>query len=180
MPLCERHVREIVEFTGPYAPVFWSISWETIEKRIGHALPSDYKKICDVVPPGKFSDFFVILHPVGSDYGNLLRVEEYAAGELRRLLEIYSADDVPDYVEEYKLFPCLLTDNGDTGYWLADSDDPDEWTVVVSRTRSAEWWNTGLSLSSLIHAHISAEDIAEGPFGSVFEDGEKAEFEPVF
>ncbi|MFW5417727.1 hypothetical protein J0910_14035 [Nocardiopsis sp. CNT-189] len=130
--------------------------------------------------PGTFSDFFSVPHPLGIGNANLLRADRFFRGVLAELIGIYSDEDLPEYVDESRLFPCLLTDNGDVGYWVADTGDPDGWTVAVNAARSPDRRRTGRSLSALLHSHVTAEEIQDGPFGSVFEEGDRAEFSSDF
>lgn len=70
------HVQQIVDLVGWQGFCSWRLDWPAIESILGHALPSDYKRLCERLPPGRFGGFLNLLHPASvSDNGNLL-VEE--------------------------------------------------------------------------------------------------------
>jgi hypothetical protein len=170
--------REIIEFSGGEVSPFWSIDWGVVEERLGHKLPADYKRVCDAVPPGKFTGFFWILHPLGSFGAHLLREESELRDTLRELVEVWDQDEVPDFVDPDILYPCLSTDNGDVAYWRAEVEEPEEWTVVINWSRSPDWWESGLSLTDLLYEHIT-HDPDDGPFSAALEN-ETPEFSSEF
>lgn len=157
MPNPGEYVQEVIDFCG-FSPVFWSLDWKVVEQALGHRLPSDYMRLCDAIPPGKFSGFFWLLHPLGSRGGSLVSAEKDLRDVLRELTEIYRDEEEwneEEWIDPGTLFPCFQTDNGDVGYWAStDSEDPDKWTVVINWAGGLDWDVTELTLSALLHRHI--------------------------
>ncbi|WP_456242764.1 SMI1/KNR4 family protein [Actinopolyspora lacussalsi] len=111
--------------------------WEDVERRLGVALPNDYKEFMETYGGGTIEEFLIFL-----SYSQSF---EAAMGWKGRDLEEIrmSPEDVfpGGAVEEGKvnLLPWAYTIDGDVCYWLMDPrEDPDQWRVV-SRERDMEW-----------------------------------------
>ncbi|WP_405678726.1 hypothetical protein OG292_32430 [Streptomyces sp. NBC_01511] len=64
------------------------------------------------------------------------------------------------------LYPRLITDDGDTGYWLAATDNPDGWTIMLNKGRDPEFTDHGTTLSEFLYDFLT-----EGhPFGVTLSD----------
>ncbi|MGW3405320.1 hypothetical protein ACWGRF_31580 [Streptomyces zhihengii] len=145
------HIADLIEL---HDPPHWELDWPDIERKLGHALPSDYKELCARIPPGRYHDHFWILHPIGSKGASLVARND----ELIAIAEEFMLDEDDECpTESGRVFPCLVTDNGDVGYWIADSDEPEEWKVAVNVARGPEWESTGLSLTGFIFELLSGE-----------------------
>ncbi|MBZ9644042.1 hypothetical protein [Streptomyces sp. PSKA30] len=166
----DEYADRVIELTGVGGGAYWTLDWQKIENSLGHALPSDYKRLCEELPPGLFNEFLFLLHPIGSEGESLL-------GRDARLIEtvegfIENEEECPG--RRGHIFPCLITDNGDVGYWIADSEDPDEWTVAINESRGPDWQSTGLSLSAFLYQFLTGE-YEVGMFPESVQNGE-----PVF
>ena len=151
-------------------PPFWDIDWNVIEGELGHRLPADYKRLCDRLPPGRFREFLWVQHPLGSFGGSLLGREAELIAQVRETADItvweHEYEDLDDAALPGLLYPCLVTDNGDTGYWLAATDDPDGWTIMLNKGRDLEFSDHGVTLSEFLR-----DFLAEGcPFGVTLPD----------
>ncbi|MER6012892.1 hypothetical protein [Streptomyces bluensis] len=140
-------VERVVRLAEVHAEAHWELDWSRVEASLGHALPFDYKRLCEELPPGKFCDFFWILHPVGSKGASMLG----RSSELIEAVEEFIEDEDECPGESGRIFPCFVTDNGDVGYWIADTDNPDDWTVAINEGRGPEWEPTELSLSAFLY-----------------------------
>ncbi|MEU4697407.1 hypothetical protein [Nonomuraea dietziae] len=86
--MADDHVERIVDLAGWQGPYTWRLDWPAIEIALGHTLPSDYKRLRERLPPGRFGGFLILLHPASvSDGGNLL-VEERSLNEPDGLVEM--------------------------------------------------------------------------------------------
>lgn len=134
---------------------------------MGHRLPADYKRLCDLLPPGRFRGFLWLQHPLGAFGGSLLGREAELIASVREVADItvweHGYEHLDDAALPGILYPCLVTDNGDTGYWLAATDDPDSWTIMLNKGRDLEFTDHGSTLAEFLY-----EFLTEGyPFGSV-------------
>lgn len=160
-------VSRIVELADPRSEIYWSLDWRRIESSLGHALPSDYKKMCEVLPPGKFNRFLWLLHPIGSKGASLLG----RSPELIEVVEEFMEDEEECPGEPGRVYPCLVTDNGDVGYWIADSSKPDEWKIAINEGRGPEWDATEFSLSEFLYRFLT-RDYLPGVFPASVQEGE--------
>ncbi|MEO3867975.1 hypothetical protein ABGB18_04005 [Nonomuraea sp. B12E4] len=164
---------EVLALLAPHVPrrPFWALDWAVIETEVGHRLPTDYKRLCDHLPPGRFRDFLWLRHPLGSHGGGLLGEEAELIDTVRELAGVSEWENIPGDLDAATipglLYPCLLTDNGDTGYWLAAGDDPDAWTIVLHVGKEL-FSGQGTGLSELLHDFLTDEEF----FGSVLSGDE--------
>ncbi|MEO3867385.1 hypothetical protein ABGB18_00990 [Nonomuraea sp. B12E4] len=152
-------------------PPFWNIDWNAIEAELGHHLPTDYKRLCDHLPPGRFRDYLWLQHPLGSWARNLLGREATLIATMRAGAGITVWEHEHEHLDDAALpdllYPCLMTDNGDTGYWLAATDDPDGWTIMLNKGGGLEFTDHGTTLSEFLHDFLT-----EGyPYGDSWSDG---------
>lgn len=167
MPSGSEFVDRVVDLAWGSGKAHWSLDWSKIETSLGYSLPSDYKRLCDELPPGSFNDFLFLLHPIGCVGASLLG----RAARLIEIVEMLMEDEEECPGEPGRIFPCLVTDNGDVGYWIADSDDPDGWTIAINKNRSPVWESTGLPLSVFLYQFIIGESDV---FPESFQEGRPA------
>ncbi|MFI6694528.1 hypothetical protein ACIBLA_22745 [Streptomyces sp. NPDC050433] len=165
-------IEEVLTLLAPGLPrpSFWNIDWSAIEAELGHRLPTDYKRLCDHLPPGRFRDFLWLQHPLGALGGSLLGREAELIATVREVADItvweHGHEHLDDAALPGMLYPCLITDNGDTGYWLAARDDPDSWTIMLNKGRDPEFSDHGTTLSEFLYDFLT-----EGyPFGVTLPD----------
>ncbi|GAB2876540.1 hypothetical protein [Streptomyces mayteni] len=193
------HVQRIIDLAGWHSSQTWRLDWPAIEAALGHPLPSDYKRLCERLPPGGFGEFVNVLHPASvSDFGNLFDGErslKEPGGFVDQLVEQeridteeanagrWTAADPPaEDGEKWRplfgpgqLHPCFWTDNGGYGFWIAAENDPEKWTIGVNLRSGDEVEQYEHSLSSFLHEMLTDgyafRDFfnVEGPHGVVFE-----------
>ncbi|MEN3616023.1 hypothetical protein AAH979_41935 [Plantactinospora sp. ZYX-F-223] len=193
------HVQRIVDLAGWHGPRAPRLDWPAIEAALGHPLPSDYKRLCERLPPGGFGEFLNLLHPASvGDFGNLITGErslKQPGGIVDMLVEqerIYTeeanarrlttVEPAAEDGEKWRplfgpgqLHPCFWTDNGGYGFWIAAKSDPEEWTIGVNLRSGNDVEPYELSLSSFLHEMLTDEYAfrdffgADGPDGVVFE-----------
>jgi hypothetical protein len=124
-------VRELAETTGWAGRSYVKTPWEVVHRSLGFELPSDYRDLLDVFPPGKFlaPDYFaeVIVQPPYRVDGVLDHLYQFRTelDEAERWRREYPRD-VPE-----GLVPWARS--GRPGlFWVRQSMDPDQWTVAVS------------------------------------------------
>ncbi len=132
-------IDELVRIVPPPVDPY-RVDWKPVEKLVGQ-LPHDYKAAVETYGPGSFANFLWLLLPSKLDY-----LDISIEGQLRSTALRESRDECPSEVpylvfpEHGGLLPWLTTENGDTGWFLRDHDDPDEWSVVISASRSPEFF----------------------------------------
>jgi hypothetical protein len=128
-------------------------SWSEIERRIGTALPADYKAFIAVYGTGRVDDFLVILNPfTANPYIDLvdhaLNDPEGLAGLRRDHPGLYRFDRYP---APGGLMPFGVADNGDVFYWKT-AGPAEGWTVVVCEARGPDCDEIALSMSDAVAA----------------------------
>ncbi|WP_405800387.1 hypothetical protein [Streptomyces sp. NBC_01506] len=83
-------IEEVLTLLTPHLPrpSFWNVDWNAIEAELGHHLPTDYKRLCEHLPPGRFRDFLWLQHPLGTRGGNLLGREAELVATVREMADI--------------------------------------------------------------------------------------------
>lgn len=115
--------------------------WTKVEAELRSHLPSDYKAFVEVYGPGAVDEFLWVYH-MAPTYPNLLLTRE-APADLVGLRDLREAGVkyiwYPLFPEEGGLFPWGRTFDGDSLFWRTESDNPDQWSVVVKESRGPEW-----------------------------------------
>ncbi|MEV7196544.1 SMI1/KNR4 family protein [Streptomyces sp. NPDC093510] len=119
-----------------------SRDWTAVERRLGTALPQDYKKLIETYGGGVFDETVWLLDTECPHQGyNLIDQAKECAETLAKLwqvepkppqlLEGDGADVLPwAYIEE----------SGAMLYWLRrQGQSPEEWTVMFNEGRGPEW-----------------------------------------
>ncbi|MGW1680363.1 hypothetical protein [Saccharopolyspora sp. NPDC002376] len=160
------HVQRIVDLAGWQGPCTWRLDWLAIETALGHALPSDYKRLCERLPPGRFGGFLNLLHPASvSDDGNLLVEERFLKepdGLVDMLVEQERIDTEEANADRLSIVGCTdgtVADppTGDDEAWqplfgpgqlhpcfLTDNGDYGYW---IAAEHDPEEWNIGINYS---------------------------------
>ncbi|MEU6714130.1 hypothetical protein ABZ897_21905 [Nonomuraea sp. NPDC046802] len=174
-------IDEVLALLTPCLPrrSFWTLDWNAIEAELGHRLPADYKRLCDHLPPGRFREFLWLQHPLGGLGASLLGREAELIATVHAMADgtvwEHEHEHLDDAALPGLLYPCLITDNGDTGYWLAATDDPDAWTIMLHKGRDPEFTDFGVTLSEFLHDFLTESY----PFGVTLSD-DYLLFEPDF
>jgi hypothetical protein len=129
--------------------------WESLEQRIGTALPADYKNFVDSYGSGYIGQFLIVFCP-GLENKNI-DLENKLEQIKDVLLQLKMAGEkipYPIFPEEGGVFPFAQTDNGDFIYWETKGD-PDDWPVVVNEARGARWESFGLSMTDFLARILS-------------------------
>lgn len=108
------------------------IDWDSVEERLGLALPHDYKEYASLCHALLIEEFLKVFHPSGSNgYFNFfesgLRETEMLRDRRRDFPEEVPFDGFPDLGG---LLCWGSTGNGDSCFWKTD-EDPEKWSVVV-------------------------------------------------
>ncbi|MFG3253132.1 SMI1/KNR4 family protein [Streptomyces sp. NPDC048172] len=132
--------------------------WGQVEREIGTALPSDYKRVIDVYGGGRrFGEFIYLYDPDSSNaYMDLAVESRNALWALRELEDVsqcpYALGDPPE------LLAWGRNDNGDPFFWHRAGPDPDSWTVAVSEEGDPdEWFTFDGGLAEFLCAVLSGE-----------------------
>jgi len=149
--------------------------WAAVERSLaGLRLPSDYKRLVDTFPDGKFRDLVKVVRPESDD-----DYLGYAGARLDDMRGFRDDGDgeFPDpiFPEEGGLLPWGFGPSGELFFWLTKGDDPDRWPVLWADTYFYDWFRYDMSMSEfLIHlvddlppdvAEIAQTDLADSvPF----------------
>ncbi|MFI8240259.1 hypothetical protein ACIF83_23755 [Streptomyces sp. NPDC085866] len=129
---------DLAEFAEPDAerpPAPVPVDWTAVEEWLGTRLPTDYKLLADRYGPVDFGEFLWIHVPCAQpgrfDFGQWLRATQREARIEARALP---AGERPLlHPEPGGLLAWGCSRGSDTLFWdTSVSDDPDEWTVVVT------------------------------------------------
>jgi hypothetical protein len=124
----------------PPAADFRSGSWPEVEARLGLVLPDDYKGIIDIYGDYQWGDFLYLLNPFSENvYRNLFTGLDLILDAERELRAQFPEHyPLPLYPEAGGLLPFLVTDNGDTGFWITPSA-PEKWPILLKESRAPEF-----------------------------------------
>lgn len=113
--------------------------WEATETRLGHRLPSDYKRFVDSYGPVKISDYLYVLAPTIEDYPNDLF--ERGAESLKTITDVTPANPPPiDLDENRDRFQAWgVNDDAAVFLWHKVDQNPDKWTTVVVTSDLNDW-----------------------------------------
>jgi hypothetical protein len=134
--------------------------WGEIERKLGIALPTDYKYFLERYGSGRIDEFISIFNPNASN--KFLNFNHQIEEQLNviRELKAEGSEVVPFEIfpAEGGLLPFGKTDNGDVLFWVTVGQ-ADTWSVAVNASRSPEWqvFSCGMVefLSSILRKHES-------------------------
>lgn len=144
--------------------------WEGVEKALSLSLPQDYKWFIERYGTGCVSTFLWIFNPFSTNENlNLLQQVDSLTKQYRDVREALGKEETPFpiYPEAGGLVPFGISDNGDVFFWLANSEEPSEWAVVVNKTRSSVF-------------EVHRQGMVEFLLGIVTGEKESEVFEPEF
>lgn len=111
--------------------------WQDVERRLGVALPNDYKEFMEVYGDGTIKDLLLLV-----SYGESLDASMELRQEDLDAMRLSPEDVFPGgVIEEGKvnLLPWAYTiDCAFCYFWMEPRENPDQWWVV-SREREMEW-----------------------------------------
>ena len=132
-------VDRVVAVTGWPMDRPHTVDWAQAERRLGTALPTDYKQLAEIFGHGAFDGYFGPLAADSLSGGNgiVTRAEGLAEFARARGERLYAP---------HRLFPApggLLhwagTEQGATFYWLTEGPDPDRWPILSTEDDYREW-----------------------------------------
>lgn len=129
------------------------LPWDTVEERLGHALPSDYKDLVSTFGTGVFERAVGVISPADSE-ASLVFFRE----EMNRVLEIARNNEpLPHrlFPDRGGLVPWGEVGDGCTLFWRTDKGDPDQWTVIYCDAEFSEWEEFDGSASEFVFELIS-------------------------
>ena len=137
-----------------------SAEWSEIERKLGIALPADYKHFLERYGSGRIDEFISIFNPIASNkFLNLNHQIEEQLNVIREL-KAEGSEVVPfkRFPADGGILPFGKTDNGDVLFWVTVGQ-PDTWSVAVNASRSPEWevFSCGMVefLSNVLRKHES-------------------------
>lgn len=133
--------------------------WDAYEARLGTPLPGDYINHINQYGTGGFDSFIWIFNPKANNtYFNLLDQAERILLGVRGARDKFGREKIP-----FRLFPELggllpfgTTANGDILYWQT-AGEPERWTVVVNASRSADFEELEMNMSTFLGAVLSGQ-----------------------
>ncbi|MGA4544382.1 hypothetical protein ACPA54_30775 [Uniformispora flossi] len=116
-----------------------SVDWAAVERRLGTALPGDYKQLAEIFGHGAFDGYLELSVPDASfAHADLVRQSESLAAFARThgngQWEPHSLFPAPG-----GLLPWAASEQADRFYWLTDGPDPDKWPIVMSEDIPDSW-----------------------------------------
>lgn len=130
--------------------------WLGVEKKLGLALPSEYKNIIELYGDYYWADFLYLLNPFSKNkYLNLFsQIEMILNAERQTRSEFPHYYPLPFYPETNGLLPFFITDNGDTGFWIANSQTK-KWAILVKDARAPEFEVRFVTVATFLWQFIS-------------------------
>ena len=112
--------------------------WTAVERRLGTALPGDFKAFTERYGSGTVDAFLYLFNPfAASQDGNLVAEKDRVlAGYAQTRARFPDRLALPPFPEPGGVLPLGRTDNGDELYWVTDGD-PDRWPVALVESRAA-------------------------------------------
>lgn len=156
------------------------IDWPAVEESLGHALPSDYKQLCQLLGPGKFKDFLWLLHPNKSEGPDLVSVEK--STRMREIVDMLVEEERKD-TENANAGQLLLIPIGADGKVIDPplDDDEEEWQPSfvagqlhpcfetdngdigfwVAHAEDPGEWTIGFNVSRDMHVRLTAQSLSQ-------------------
>ncbi|MCP2323431.1 hypothetical protein HDA40_001938 [Hamadaea flava] len=136
-------VTQLADLAGISPVSSQTYDWAAIETSLaGLTLPSDYKRLIQTFPDGKFRDLVRIIRPgdVGSPRTDYLGFYANWLEDMRQ----WRADGdglfpYPIHPEPAGLLPFAEGPGGEMCFWLTNSGDPDAWPVVSADRDFLQW-----------------------------------------
>ncbi|WP_329108708.1 hypothetical protein OG792_08675 [Micromonospora sp. NBC_01699] len=123
--------------TPPETPTASFREWDELGRRLGVAVPVDYRLLVEAYGPGVFDDFLHLLQP--KSRFEAIRLVSFAGAYRERLRSQWvSGRSLPYDPDE--LLPVTKTEDGDIICWVMQPCDvPSVWTLVVNHPGRTEW-----------------------------------------
>lgn len=129
LPKLKKLVRPPKNPVNTGTPKFWA----DYEKKIGTALPSDYKQFIDTYGSGDFAQFYSIFNPFESE-AVLSQMDEIKQDYREGHDDNEERYPFPVFPEPGGILPWGVDTNGNDYFWLTKGG-PDDWTVLAHEVR---------------------------------------------
>ena len=167
-------LQELVErFPPPKKPRSTPVNWERVENHLGMSYPVSFKEFIDVYGG---SVWFDNVSPIISQCKNEKQAAEFVEiikGKIEQVNgdtydENFNEIDVQFYPTSNGLFPFLIDYSGNMYLWARESDDPEEWPIILSH---AGWMKTlgVMSIPEMILSWLKGEPSMKKVWGNVEE-----------
>ncbi|MGW8949081.1 SMI1/KNR4 family protein [Streptomyces sp. NPDC055709] len=160
-------------------PLGLAIDWSEIETRMGSALPTDYKNLCEVLGSGHFCDYLTI-------YGSTEGPDSQLADVYEENWKIAEEDEVGRCIYlPHGLFRPMgqrgllqwgASSQGDEFAWIADSTTSPESWPVLARDDAQQSRRFDMSMSEFVY-RLLVDESFEG-FGGFGATGQAPYFTP--
>ena len=129
---------ELTRLVPATAAVPRTFDWPDVERRLGTAVPADFRALVETYGSGEFDEFLTVLVPAHENpHLDVAGRRDSALDALHKVAEYEPAPQPMPYPID-QLLPWAVTANGDTCYWLMEGG-PDGWPTVVNEGRGPEW-----------------------------------------
>lgn len=145
--------------------------WKRVEKKLGVALPEDYREFVFHFGSGLFANFIRVFNPFSEDQYISLVPSVMRICDINRHLKESEGDEevpYPIYPEKGGILPWGNDENGNTFYWLAERS-PEVWPVVLGAGRSRQWERFDCDLTTFLYKALKRE-ICPSIWPSAFPD----------
>lgn len=156
-----------------------------VERELGVALPSDFKRLIQSYGSGQWQDFWYVLNPFSANrYLNLvqqatvLRPAACSTLDAERTGRESEPASYPHliYPEPGGILPWAVTDNGGRLFWIT-AGPPAHWRTVYYADRSPDFESYNISCTQLVYGAVSGElPIFAGALGEDHRYGEPGAF----
>ena len=133
--------------------------WKEIEKKLGIALPPDYRDFVSTYGSGLLGNFIRVFNPfASSEYLALIPSVERICKVRRELKATEGDEEVPYgiYPDSPGILPWGNDENGNTLYWLT-TGHPETWPVIVGEGRGRAWQQFDMPMTSFLAAALSGD-----------------------
>jgi hypothetical protein len=111
------------------------IDWDMVREESGMIFPADYRSFVETYGGGNIDSHLSLSTPAvkGSVYGVIEGIASIGPGR-------WHPEGYPYYPNPEGILPWGGNSHGDQAFWHCQSDDPDEWTVLIWRRHAAPTW----------------------------------------
>ncbi|NEB13254.1 SMI1/KNR4 family protein [Streptomyces coelicoflavus] len=141
-----------------------SVDWPVVERRLGTALPADYKAFCETFGRGEFQEYLTVYSSGGGTDAQVADIHEenrQIAEEDEAGAEYYLPQGLYRPGSGSGLLQWGASARGDEFFWLADDTvSPNAWTVLA-RDDAQHARGYDMCMSEFVH-RLLADEAFEG------------------
>ncbi|MBB5112144.1 hypothetical protein AB0K27_02120 [Micromonospora echinospora] len=124
--------------------------WDELDRRLGFAVPQDYRLVIDAYGPGCFDGYLHVLQPKSPF--EPIRLGSFGAQYRERIRAQIETGRVIPHAPD-RLQPVARTEDGDVVSWVvASAGESDSWSLAINNSSRSEWLSFEGGIASFLHA----------------------------